>query len=126
MIEEVRKDSIANLLSFFCDNNIPIVDADELDNNPFLNIFVYLKDDKVVGYINYSIIYDKAELNYIFVDSNYRKNGIGSILIKHLLLKCDKCNNITLYKKYGFRECAIRKNYYNGVDGILRMRQRGE
>ena len=47
------------------------------------------------------------------------------------MLKKQKCVNITLevnkentyaiklYKKVGFKEVAIRKNYYDGVDGIL-------
>ena len=138
MIKEINQDSITRLLSFFHDNNIPVVDVNELVNNPFLNISVYEKDNKIVGYLNYSIMYDKAELNYIFVDLEYRKSGIGSILLDYLLEKCENCQNITLevrkdnisainlYKKYGFKECAIRKNYYDGVDGILMMRQRGE
>ena len=45
--------------------------------------------------------------------------------------KENKCSNITLevkrcnlgaiglYKKYGFSEVAIRKGYYDGVDGLL-------
>ena len=26
---------------------------------------------------------------------------------------------LALYKKYGFKEVALRKGYYDGVDGIL-------
>lgn len=138
MIKEINQDSITRLLSFFHDNNIPVVDVNELVNNPFLNISVYEKDNKIVGYLNYSIMYDKAELNYIFVDLEYRNSGIGSILLDYLLEKCENCQNITLevrkdnipainlYKKYGFKDCAIRKNYYDRVDGILMIRQRGE
>lgn len=138
MIEEIKKESITGLLSFFHDNNIPVVDDVELGNNPFLHIFIYKIDNKIIGYLNYSIMYDKAELNYIFVDLKYRKTGIGSILMDYLFKKCEKCQNITLevrkdnisainlYKKYDFKECAIRKNYYDGMDGILMMYERGE
>ena len=36
-----------------------------------------------------------------------------------------KINNyiaINLYQKYGYKKVAIRKGYYNGVDGILMER----
>ena len=37
------------------------------------------------------------------------------------ILEVNKENTyaIKLYKKVGFKEVAIRKNYYDGVDGIL-------
>ena len=138
MIIEIKKESINDLLYFFENNNIPVVSLKDFENNPFLNIVIYLFDNKIIGYLNYSIMYDKAEINYIFVDLKYRKNGIGSVLMDYLLSKSKECQNITLevkkdnipainlYKKYDFKECAIRKNYYDGVDGILMMRKRGE
>ena len=33
--------------------------------------------------------------------------------------KIDNVKAINLYKKYGFKQVAIRKKYYNGIDGIL-------
>ena len=40
MLEEITKDSIGDLLPFFNDNNLPIVNYVELESNPFLNIVV--------------------------------------------------------------------------------------
>ena len=31
---------------------------------------------------------------------------------------------IKLYKKYGFEEVAVRKGYYNGIDGLLMERKK--
>ena len=78
-------------------------------------------------------MYEKAEINNIYVLNEYRSQGIGSKLLDYLVKKCKICENITLevrkdninaiylYKKYGFKEVAIREKYYNGLDGILMM-----
>ena len=45
---------------------------------------------------------------------------------KSITLEVNK-NNIpalNLYKKFAFHEVAIRKGYYNGVDGILMERKK--
>ena len=121
-------------------DNISLLDESFLDindiknelNNPFVNIYVYLVDDYVVGYLNYSLIYDRIELNQIEVLDSYRRNGIGSFMVNYLVglelpitleVKEDNISAIGLYEKYGFKRVAIRKGYYNGVDGILMERK---
>lgn len=105
----------------------------ELDNNPFIHYLVYQKEDMVIAFLNYSIIYDRMEINQIEVLKDYRRNNIGSILIEELIriahnkhyqnitleVKCDNIAALNLYKKFGFVEKAKRLGYYNGVDGIL-------
>lgn len=104
----------------------------EYKNNPFMKIVVYLIEDKVVGFINYYEIYDRIEIANFNVLEYFQNHGIGTKLINYVIEKYKgKCKNITLevrkdnekaiklYKKVGFVENAIRKNYYNGVDGIL-------
>lgn len=129
MIKEVEKDDIS-LNQFLSDNNIekPI-------NSPFSIEVVYIEKGLVIGYLSYSIMYEKAEINNVYVLKKYRNQGIGSKLLEYLLEKCKICENITLevrkdnvsalqlYKKFGFKEAALRENYYNGVDGILMMRE---
>lgn len=101
--------------------------------SPFSKEIVYIENDAVIGYLSYSIMYEKAEINNIYVLQQYRSQGIGSKLLDYLVKKCKICENITLevrkdnknaislYKKYGFKEVAIREKYYNGVDGVLMM-----
>lgn len=106
--------------------------TDELKNNPFGKYLVLEEDSQIIGYIYYSDIYERAEINQFEVQVINRNCGNGTKLLKNLIELVDK--NITLevkkdnivalklYKKMGFEEIAIRKNYYNGIDGILMER----
>lgn len=105
----------------------------ELNNNPFAVIKVYLEENIVKGYIYYSDIYDRIEINNIEVDKNYRHNKIGTKLLEDLIkehkditleVKITNEIAINLYKKFNFKKQAIRKGYYNGIDGILMERKK--
>lgn len=105
-------------------------------NNDFLKVLVY-EDDFIKGILVYQYIYNRAEIDYIIVDNNYRKLGIATKLLKHLE-DSYKLDNITLevresnkeainfYLKNGFKEVAKRKNYYRDEDGILMIKKLGE
>ena len=98
---------------------------------------VYLKDDKIIGYISYQIMYERAELNYMFVKEEERKKGIASKMLEYMLnnlkeecietidLEVNSLNKkaINLYQKYGFKTVSIRKKYYNGIDGFLMLKE---
>ena len=109
---------------------------EDLNNNIFSKYFIYEEKNNIIGFINYSDLYDRFELNYIYVKEDYRNKGIASKLMDKMLeIGNDKnIDNITLevnvtnesaiglYKKYNFIEITVRKGYYNGVDGILMER----
>lgn len=102
-------------------------------SNPFVKYIGYILDDVVVGYIEYSVLYEKAEICNIFVNEDKRNMGIGTFLMEYLIdclrsiniynitleVSVLNSNAISLYKKFGFLEVAKRRGYYNGVDGIL-------
>lgn len=106
--------------------------SNELSNNPFGKVLV-LKEDKIIGYIYYSDIYERCEINQFEIDSIHRNCGKGDLLLKHLinLVKKDitlevRENNIPaikVYEKNGFVKTAIREGYYKGIDGILMERK---
>lgn len=114
-----------------------ILEKNLISDNPFLKYFEYIENDKVIGYLKYLIMYDKMEIENIFVEEEYRNNGIGTKLMSYLVYKAIeyKCINITLevrksnlvainlYKKFGFREVALRKFYYGDEDAILMEKQ---
>lgn len=105
----------------------------DFQNNPYTKYMVYLIDKKIVGFINYHDIYDRVEIINFNVLEFFQNRHIGSSLLlnlitiskeklkKNITLEVRKDNEkaIYLYKKFGFREVSIRKNYYNDVDGIL-------
>jgi len=105
-------------------------------DDPFLNCYGYYVENKLVSFITFSIQYDRAELNYIWTDSNSRKKGYASKLLNFMFEKCYNLINITLevnvnnksainlYRKYGFNIVGIRKRYYsNGDDAALMMKE---
>lgn len=121
MIEEVKKVEENKILS------TDYVEK-ELEVNPYGHFIVYKKNGIIIGYLYYSLIYDRIEINQIEVLEEERRKGIASKLMEHLIknnlsitLEVKKTNisAINLYKKYGFIEVAVRRGYYNGVDGIL-------
>ncbi len=133
MIEELNDIIIIN--RFLHKFNQSIVKLDD----PFKKYLAYKQDNLFVGFLNYSLIYDRIEIEYIYVNSSYRNKGIASNLINYLVAIGYKnnCTNITLevrksnteaiylYKKNNFIDVAVRKNYYNNEDGILMLRKLG-
>ena len=107
----------------------------EFENNPFAKFLVLIEDNKLIGYLYYSDIYDRIEINQFEVKEEFRTKGNGDLLLKELIknnkditLEVRESNvpAISLYKKNKFKEVSKRKNYYNGEDGILMERTGGD
>ncbi|MDD4734224.1 MAG: GNAT family N-acetyltransferase [Bacilli bacterium] len=137
MISNLTIDQLKNINLLLKENNQEILKEEDLDEKSFNHYIVYKDDKKIKGFLNYALIYDRIEINYIVVNINYRNQKIASNLMKYLIsiayeydclnisLEVNKNNQsaLKLYKKYGFKEVGIRKNYYNGVDAILMIRE---
>jgi len=94
--------------------------------------FVFVTDG---GFGAAMVNYDSADLLDIAVETDRRKNGIGSALmqfltdecrsrgVKEIFLEVRTTNEgaIALYKKCGFEQISIRKNYYSSpvCDGYV-------
>ena len=107
---------------------------EELENNPFGKVVLYIEEDSVIAYLYYSEIYERVEINNIEVEPDFRNKGIGTELLRYLTettdqksisleVKKDNYNAIKLYKKFNFKEKAMRKGYYHGVDCILMVKE---
>lgn len=104
---------------------------------PFQKSIEFYEEDKVLGYLVYSHIYDRLEIDNFFVNEEERRKGIGKKLMSYLISVAINSHvvNITLevrisneiarnlYKSFGFREVALRKMYYGDEDGILMEKQ---
>ena len=90
----------------------------------------------ILGYYSFCYIQSvgEADINNIAVRQNYRRLGIGDMLMKDMLCIAKKLNikemylevrsdntaARTLYEKHGFTKCGERKKYYNNTfDAIL-------
>lgn len=105
--------------------------------NPYLKRIEFYQEDNVLGYLEYSLIYDRMEIDSFFVEENNRRCGIGKKLMSYLIAEAidNHVLNITLevritneiarnlYKNFGFREVALRKFYYGNEDGVLMEKQ---
>ena len=103
--------------------------------NPLANYRVITIDDKVVAYGGFWKILDEADINNIAVKKEFRQMGFGKMLmnaliedaksqnIKAMTLEVRVTNKsaIALYKKLGFKEAGIRKNYYSDKEDALIM-----
>lgn len=104
-----------------------------MNNNPFTNFYIETKEEKIVGFINYDLIYDRCELIDIAVVEQEENKGLGTKLLEWMIKDCTERNvksitlevkitnkkAIHLYEKFGFTKVAIREKYYQGIDGIL-------
>jgi [ribosomal protein S18]-alanine N-acetyltransferase len=107
---------------------------EELDNK-FARYVVAVMDNIVVGFGGMWVIIDEAHITNIAVHPEYRKLGIGSMLLEALIDICrlEDCSSMTLevrksnfkaqglYSKYGFLQEGLRKGYYedNKEDAII-------
>lgn len=112
----------------------------ELNENPFSNLYVYVLDDNIVGYIDWWITYEISQVANIAVSEGYRNMGIAQGLLNlcikdsiekgceniSLEVRQSNVNAIQLYNKNGFIKAGVRKNYYpNGEDGDLMIKPIG-
>lgn len=131
MIVEITQENINELDNSFINKEEVI---HEFEINPFAKYLIYKDDNEVIGYIYYSDIYDRAEINQFEVEVSHRNCGKGKKLIEKMIelvdksitleVKKDNYPAINLYKKQGFIEKAIRKGYYQGIDAILMERKK--
>ncbi|MBR2990319.1 MAG: ribosomal protein S18-alanine N-acetyltransferase [Solobacterium sp.] len=110
----------------------------ELTGNPFADLRVYEKDGKIIGYVDWWIMYDRAEIATIGVLEEYRRSGYAQEMMDLLVNDAREkdCENVTLevrvsnlpairfYEKNGFIKVNVRKNYYddNGEDAWLMVK----
>lgn len=97
----------------------------EMDQ-PLATYVVAMENDQCIGYGGMWRILDEGEITNIAVDERFRGKGIGSQILEKLYqegteqglvsitLEVRVSNHAAkkLYEKYGFKEIAIRKNYY--------------
>lgn len=101
-----------------------------LDNNPYEKVIVYKINNDIIGFVSFSLIYERMEINYIAVDVSYRRCGcaqkmfdfiLKNYMVENISLEVNQNNKeaINFYLKNGFEIKANRKNYYDDNDAYL-------
>ena len=101
-------------------------------------LFLVCEDEQnVVGYIGMYISFDEGDITNVAVDSACRKKGYGESLVSKAIelakekkiemimleVRVSNAPAISLYKKMGFEELGIRKNFYeHPVEDALIMK----
>jgi len=100
-------------------------------NNKISSNWVYIENNRVLGYTFGWILDLDFHINNIVVKASERRKGIAkkmidniifNLKIKNIFLEVSSSNDraINLYKKTGFKKNGLRKKYYrNGSDAIL-------
>ena len=105
----------------------------ELLENPFSRIFVYEKDDVIIGYISFRVIDKNADIMNFLIDLPFQGLGYGKELFKTILyeLKAEGVDTlvlevrsknekaISLYEKFGAKHIRTLKNYYGDDDAYM-------
>ncbi len=128
------------MIRYYNNNDIPYINklGIQLHDNYKFDLDIYSKclvidNNGIIGFITYSIIYDRAEIIDIVVSVNNREKGLGRKLLQYVINDCksNNCKSITLevrksnetainfYKNNGFNIISTRKNYYKEEDGYL-------
>lgn len=140
--EDQDLDRIAELEKvLFADSPWPWKEFEhELHENPFAILLVDEEEGRVVGYLDYWILYEQAQVATIGVDPEYQNRGIGSALLSYaekdaadqgcetfsLEVRVSNAPARHLYEKHGFIQVNIRKGYYeNGEDAYLMVKPIG-
>lgn len=100
-----------------------------IDNSIYL-LKCYEEDNIIKGFVIATKLYENIEILLIYVLEQYRKQGIGTKLIKNLesyddiqniILEVSKENTkaISLYSKLDFKKIDTRKKYYDGIDALV-------
>ncbi len=98
-----------------------------------LEYFVLKIKNRIVGFLECSIVLDEAEIYEIAIKNEFQGKGYSKLLMEYFLKYCDaekvqtiflEVNNmnykaINLYTGFGFKKYSVRKKYYGENDAIL-------
>lgn len=99
----------------------------EMNGNNYAHYVVAIEDDIVIGHCGMWIVLDECQITNVAVRKKMRGYGIGEGLMREAVKLCNEMNvrvmtlevrvgNDTaqnLYRKLGFLDGGIRKNYYS-------------
>lgn len=113
----------------------------EFTKNEFAIVLLLIDQGNVIGYIDYWILFEQATISKMCIKNEYRKQGLGDLLLKAALKNIDRSycistslevrvsniGAIRLYEKNLFKTELIKKGYYSdGEDCYFMIRSIGD
>ncbi|MBD3240194.1 MAG: ribosomal-protein-alanine N-acetyltransferase [Chitinivibrionales bacterium] len=109
----------------------------ELNNTSCRCVVAYHHGSRLLGYCFYGLAADICEIHSIAVDPQCRRQGLGVMLVEHVLAQVlgrvgqvwldVRRGNVAaraLYARCGFEEAGVRRRYYgDGEDAVLMSRR---
>lgn len=104
--------------------------------NSLARYFVAKENGEIIGYGGIWIVSGEGQITNIAVHPDERKKGIASAILEELIKSAKGCSQIflevresnssaiSLYEKFGFKNCGVRKNFYHSPveNGIIMIR----
>ncbi|MDP2172346.1 MAG: ribosomal protein S18-alanine N-acetyltransferase [Candidatus Cloacimonadaceae bacterium] len=103
---------------------------DAFEEDSIYDRFILFDGDTVLGYIFCHSVIDECTIVNFAIDSAYRRQGYGSMLLDHALkatlpkevkyiyldVRASNLAAQSIYLKFGFRTIGIRRHYYSQPD----------
>ena len=137
LISKMQDEDIEEALLTEQSHNIHILSKnilkEDIKNKNYNYLVAKNNDGKIIGYIGISYVLDSADIISIVVHKEYTQKGIATLLLQEIFAFA-KENNIQkimlevrrsnlpaqkLYEKHGFKQIAIRNNYYDNTEDAL-------
>jgi ribosomal-protein-alanine N-acetyltransferase len=107
----------------------------EINDNPFAFTFVAEQENKILGFIDFWIMFDQATINQIATTTPYRRRGIGEMILSDAIkrmkdggaaqvsLEVRVSNQIAynFYLKHGFTLVMEKESYYEDGENAYFM-----
>ena len=104
-------------------------------NNEVALINVLKINNEIIGYYDIWFLFENVDLAFIAVKKEYQHMGYGTLLMKDIMHKCiqkgiefinlevrkDDLKAVGLYRKFGFEDVNVRKDYYGKNKDALCM-----
>lgn len=137
LISKMQDEDIDEALLAEQSHNIHILSKnilkEDIKNKNYNYLVAKNNNGKIIGYIGISYVLDSADIISIVVHKDYTQKGIATLLLQEIFAFA-KENNIQkimlevrrsnipaqkLYEKHGFKQIAIRNNYYDNTEDAL-------
>ena len=107
----------------------------ELEENEFSHMYVLENEGVIIGYYGFWVMFDEVDITKVSIRKEFQGMKLSDVLMKdcfnrvnclecvkiNLEVRVDNIKAINLYKKHGFENVCVRKDYYGKNEDALMM-----